>query len=309
MFVQPIPSSEIREIMDKTQPWLNHYGTEELPTIDDEMILNDYERAGSVWHSFETLLSLNQDYWGPGLFDVMDWEEFLPRGAAGLSRRGDGWNWQVQVLLAKWDSPKSHITCFLADASPLREMVLSNSELWTIQGITTDRLLQKPYQHHRTVPVTILSCSGCQLRVTQGYVDTASRRVRVRMTPIVDLRDGKEKMWEEILHFLGWFVGEPVGDTLYSGAGGAEPSRVPRPRSPDPDSASRQMVICARGESPAALGQPGTAQPEGGRYAVEADLQPGLGHTKLVPSALLDPAPPGLRLAESAVPRRRYSFP
>ena len=55
----------------------------------------------------------------------------------------------------QYDPSKPHKICYLLDEAPLREGVLSASELNAIMAITAGRFLNKHYNHHRVVPVRI----------------------------------------------------------------------------------------------------------------------------------------------------------
>ncbi|KAI2611843.1 hypothetical protein GGR54DRAFT_341534 [Hypoxylon sp. NC1633] len=105
------------------------------------------------------------------------------------------------------------MVCFLADKAALKEMVLSRSELWVILSITAGRFMREGYQHHRLIPVTIVSSSGRQLRITQGCVDGMANHVTVRMTQILDFTAGEVAKRDDLLRTLCWIVGEPIGIT------------------------------------------------------------------------------------------------
>lgn len=66
--------------------------------------------------------------------------------------------------------------------------------------------------------VTLITGSGKQLRVTQGYtqgyLDSENNQIMVRMSRIVDFSKGGPERWFDILRVLSWLLAEPVGKTV-----------------------------------------------------------------------------------------------
>jgi len=124
-------------------------------------------------------------------------------------------HWVVQTIFKVEDDSKPHLTCFLADNTPRRDDSLCFSELWCLLMICAHQHLQRIKDHRPVaiVPVTIVSGSGRQIRIVQGYVDGRNGNIKIRKSPIIDFNPDRKKQWDDWLAVLSWFISTPVGDT------------------------------------------------------------------------------------------------
>ncbi|KAI1766860.1 hypothetical protein GGR53DRAFT_181846 [Hypoxylon sp. FL1150] len=181
IFIKPVPFSQMLQRMEDTRPWENPHGCPSILPIDDH--LDNREKARAMWYAEEDpLFQLTMP--GP---------------------------WKVEDFIVREDPTTPHLNCFLSNEVPLKDMVPSTGELRTILWSVGSRILDKDYQCHRIVPVTIVSACGLRLRIVQGYVDQA--QLIVRMTPIVDFTAGEKKNWNDFIQTICWMIGEPVGVT------------------------------------------------------------------------------------------------
>ncbi|KAI5864842.1 hypothetical protein GGS23DRAFT_562085 [Durotheca rogersii] len=207
-FIEPFPHTKMHELVNRIQPWESPACPSILPVDGD---LDNRGQARDIWNVLQSYLRLNKDDEAPGIISGTDWKIVTPEEDDILFPLLTNSFWKVEKFVDQCDFKKPHISCFLTNGSPLRDMVPYMSELETIVWVTGSRLLDKGYQDHHIVPVTIVSASGPRLRITQGYVHQG--QVFVRMTPIIDLEEGERKKWDEFIQTLCWIVGNPIGNT------------------------------------------------------------------------------------------------
>ncbi|KAI1130602.1 hypothetical protein F5Y10DRAFT_235193 [Nemania abortiva] len=136
----------------------------------------------------------------------------------GCFRYSLGRLFQVQHVLEVRDRSSSHVTCFLSEDAPLRGDALMLSEVWTILAIASLYFHRLDSGKFKIIPVTVISVSGRQFRIVQGYADGETEIIHIRKTRIVDLgygEDPEKEHWSEIMTLMRWVLAEPCGKTTY----------------------------------------------------------------------------------------------
>ncbi|KAI1091544.1 hypothetical protein F5B19DRAFT_259223 [Rostrohypoxylon terebratum] len=197
-FIHPFSLSQMRQLISETQSCDNEY-TSILP-IDDQ--LDNCGQARDLWEVFHTYLDT---------LDESRWAFFYPNEDNLLFRLMKATPSKVEIFMDTFDPMVPHMNCFLVNELPFQEMIPSSKELKVILWIIGCRLRDEKYQHHKIVPVTIISAAGYLLRIVQGYIN--QQQLFVRMTPIFDFKSGEKAMQTEFYQTLCWFVGDPVGNT------------------------------------------------------------------------------------------------
>ncbi|KAI5864840.1 hypothetical protein GGS23DRAFT_466169 [Durotheca rogersii] len=207
-FFEPFQHIQMLQGLERTQPWKNPGGCPSITPIDEH--LDSCGQARAVWNVILSYLTLNQDELAPGIVEGKGWKHSGDESLLVLTEPAP---WKVESFMDKRDLQKPHILCFLSNSSPLEEMVPSEAELYTILWTVGSRMLDKAYQHHRIVPVIIVSAAGYRLRITQGHVD--HEELVVRMTPVINFAAGEHENWDDFAQTLCWVVGNPIGVTTY----------------------------------------------------------------------------------------------
>ncbi|KAI0180609.1 hypothetical protein GGR52DRAFT_532032 [Hypoxylon sp. FL1284] len=207
VFLEPFPAAEMRHLMDQKRPWLAPRGCPSILPTDEH--LDSCWQARHLWNALRCYLKFNQDDLAPGILEGTGWDFYMDERVGRLT---DTWPWKVESFLDRFDSAKPHVICFLSNHKPLTDMVPSTVEIRTILYTVGSRMVDKKYQHHRIVPITIISAAGYSLRITQGFVD--QDQLFVRMTSIFDFTAGEHERWDDFIQALCWIVGKPVGITV-----------------------------------------------------------------------------------------------
>ncbi|KAH9995005.1 hypothetical protein F4779DRAFT_607831 [Xylariaceae sp. FL0662B] len=220
IFIKPLPYKRMDKLLKQCQPWSSYY---DCPTIPSESFHSDkIWQARDIWNVLQSYLRLNKDPNGPGAMDKTGWKMIMPPGAWKTYQATETSFWCVDSMLERDESddpPKPHITCFLADRAPLKDMVLSMSEFKAIRNITAG-CLKGGYtntRQHKIIPITFVTGAGYDFRITQAYMDGDKERIFIRMTPIINFTKGEKEMEKEFISTLCWLVGEPVGTTTLDG--------------------------------------------------------------------------------------------
>ncbi|KAI1503602.1 hypothetical protein F5X99DRAFT_99327 [Biscogniauxia marginata] len=211
IFINPFPHNKMLQLINRNQPWLNPYGCPSILPVDEA--LDNDGQARNFCNVALSYLSLNIDVSAPGVIDGTVWEIQTPSRQDCLSRWDDYAHWNVPNYLVTNDSAKPHMIAFVADQAPLRDGVLSMSEVQVTLLLTGRGVLRNGCRYNQIVPVTMLCVSGYQVRITQTYIYTAEEHMRVRMTRIIDFKEGEMKKRDDFCRLLCWIVGDPVGKT------------------------------------------------------------------------------------------------
>ena len=82
-------------------------------------------------------------------------------------------HWTVHAIGDLYDTDFPHSTCYIVDEAPLRNGVLSTSELLTLMSLFGTRLLAEEYHRHRIIPV-------CRAPLLSALNQLLSRMFRLR---------------------------------------------------------------------------------------------------------------------------------
>ncbi|KAI1760759.1 hypothetical protein GGR53DRAFT_525738 [Hypoxylon sp. FL1150] len=119
-------------------------------------------------------------------------------------------HWRACLILHPRDKSKPDSMCFLTNEASLKDGEVLSSELWCIFRLGKRQLEKKEYRNHKIAPVTVVSGSGRDLRVVQGYVDGADH-VILRMSRIINIDNENRQQNLEGLMIIGrWLFGDPV---------------------------------------------------------------------------------------------------
>ncbi|KAI0897459.1 hypothetical protein F4806DRAFT_401695 [Annulohypoxylon nitens] len=212
-FLRPLSLDEVNELLSKTKPWEGESPID--PITEIYPLLDNLWMARFIQITIERYLTNNKDGRLPGAINSTGWE-----GRSGMRtkyryRIEETYEfWKIEQFLIRKSTSLPHINGLVVDNSPMRDMDPLASEIQSILVLTHESLLNEEYRHHRVIPVTLITGSGTQIRITHGNVDVEEGRMSLWMTPIIDLvADEKEKK-DDLLRVLGWVVGEPVGNTI-----------------------------------------------------------------------------------------------
>ncbi|KAI1772858.1 hypothetical protein F4818DRAFT_443739 [Hypoxylon cercidicola] len=134
-------------------------------------------------------------------------------------------HWRVNFALDIRDNSKPDIVCFLANDAPFEGDKLLLSELWCILRMGGAKLIgkeklrrdEKPKQdrNQEIAPVTVVSASGRNLRIIQGYVDGDKDCLFVRKSRIINVDRNEVQNLEGLMRIACWFLGTPCRKTEY----------------------------------------------------------------------------------------------
>ncbi|KAI0176054.1 hypothetical protein GGR52DRAFT_571026 [Hypoxylon sp. FL1284] len=207
-FIQPFPHSKMLQRLNETRPWDNPRICPSISPTDQRLALDYCAEARGMWNVLQSYLKLNQDDAAAGVYEDTRWKSIEDKNLARLTIFLP---WKVESFMDTMDYEKPHMICFLSNHLPLEDMIPSKAELQAILWIIGSRIIYVQYQHHRIIPITLISGAGFRLRITQGYLDQG--QLRIRMTPIVDFSEGEKDNWDDFFQALCWIAGDPIGVT------------------------------------------------------------------------------------------------
>ncbi|KAK7212624.1 hypothetical protein V2G26_019802 [Clonostachys chloroleuca] len=180
---------------------------------------NNYSQAMSIWkNGVAVFLSAGENHNHlPNLDpEITPWRAFN-NGYRQLHRREEnGTNWSAEAIFHYCtedglpDETKPHVVAFVADEAPLVEGIPSTSAVQAAVWLAGTAAARDVARNHNIFPVTVVCCSGHKVCIAQVVINLLHGAVQIRLSQIVDLRDGD---WTTFLHFLSWFLPDPIGDT------------------------------------------------------------------------------------------------
>ncbi|KAI1170216.1 hypothetical protein F4777DRAFT_584139 [Nemania sp. FL0916] len=211
-FIRPMPAARIHSIIKKTKPWL---GCPLLEKDEDEW--PEYAAMHVHYclkHAVHAAIVESRPiddmavYWEMRCMRYDEGERLDRHELVGTAYEAA---WSVHQLFEKMDPSTPHISCLLRDGALLQDDKLSHAEIMCILIITLRRWRDRIYNHHRIIPVTVVSAADRQLRIVQGYVDDQDGHLHVRKSPMLDFSRFEQDKVELV---VSWCVGDAVGDTL-----------------------------------------------------------------------------------------------
>ncbi|KAI1095063.1 hypothetical protein F5B19DRAFT_397690 [Rostrohypoxylon terebratum] len=170
-------------------------------------------REENLWQArylvghLENIMSFGRDENDSGLVEQTKWEFSDPDIIDPYTFFYEKYkrHWRIEQLLLSKEANVHHISCFLIDNAPLPEKDLATSELRAIWTLTE---YQQAKSRIGTIPVTILSCSGLEMRIVKGVIDFEKVKFHVRVSPIIPLPD--EGCRTKVIKLCCSVIGEPI---------------------------------------------------------------------------------------------------
>ncbi|KAI0154856.1 hypothetical protein GGR57DRAFT_502051 [Xylariaceae sp. FL1272] len=156
----------------------------------------------------EEMLEIKKTEWSSRCLDVGEYKRPHMAGCYYTDQ-----HWGGDFVLENPTYP--HVKTFLAAAHPLCEDGLMFSELWTIVQLGTYRFARRESAKFRHIAVTLISGSGRNFRVIQGWIDGENKVVNIRKTGIIHLGEGEAPYKDpvqrpKILTLMRWLIAEPI---------------------------------------------------------------------------------------------------
>ncbi|KAI1767834.1 hypothetical protein GGR53DRAFT_463090 [Hypoxylon sp. FL1150] len=116
--------------------------------------------------------------------------------------------WRVAFTLHSHDDSMPADTIrFLPQSMPIKHDELLFSELWCILKTSARQLKKNELGPDGIAPVTIVSASGRDLRIVQGYIH--NNKVLVRMSEVVNTDQEDEQNLNQLMKVGAWLLGAP----------------------------------------------------------------------------------------------------
>ncbi|KAH7306017.1 hypothetical protein B0I35DRAFT_464682 [Stachybotrys elegans] len=229
-FIRPMPAANVLQYILPSQPWKVHG---EFKPDPDSNFFSGRRFQGMLFRWLDnpphTAFMLSGTNW-----------RVDPAGPKSplLERQlySDHTSWMASYMLRyykspgrsappdrQWDTSKPHVICMVHDDAPLNPNYISVSELCTVVALALKNGVLTQNSAHAAFPVTVVSCSGKQVRIVQGNINFEQCYVVLRCSRIINI---PERPWgvdtntkqihvdPDFLCLLGWFLGEAVGNTL-----------------------------------------------------------------------------------------------
>uniref|UniRef100_A0A8H7MZP2 Uncharacterized protein n=1 Tax=Bionectria ochroleuca TaxID=29856 RepID=A0A8H7MZP2_BIOOC len=223
--LEPVPHDQMEE-------WLTQMGSKTVDSdvanlvhFPDHSLNHNHKEADALFDTIGYYLSDNiLGFFRPNILrDFTQWEMF-PNENTFLQEVSHN-DWYVHGILryckAKrppaLDTRFPHNTSFVSDRNPLKDGILSKSELVAILGLAfifASGALERddlPF----IIPVTIVSASWRSCRVVQGVVDLTAKPkplIDIRMSRIVNFEKGVKtpQAWPDLVKLLSIIVAKPI---------------------------------------------------------------------------------------------------
>lgn len=224
--LEPIPYEQMEK-------WITQTGTKTVESDlanfvhDPDYRLNhNHDEADALFQTLQFYLSDNLlGMLHPNILDNFTRWEIFPNRNTFLQDVSHS-DWYVQGIILRYCKVKSppaldpcfpHHTSFVSDRNPLKDGILSKSELVAILGLAfvfANGALQRddlPF----IIPVTIVSASWRSCRVVQGIVDLTAKPkplIDIRMSRIVSFEKGVKtpEAWPNLVKLLSIIVAKPI---------------------------------------------------------------------------------------------------
>ncbi|KAI5928081.1 hypothetical protein F4810DRAFT_705973 [Camillea tinctor] len=120
---------------------------------------------------------------------------------------GNGFKWTVMAIDLH-DKSKLNTICLLINSTPFNNITPLLSKIWCILRLSGSKVKDYP-EHDLNAPVTIVSLSGRDVRIVQGYVASPADGLIVRISNIIHLNQDDEKNLEGFVQIARWLLAEP----------------------------------------------------------------------------------------------------
>ncbi|KAI1260366.1 hypothetical protein F5Y18DRAFT_256314 [Xylariaceae sp. FL1019] len=127
--------------------------------------------------------------------------------------------WEGDDVLEDSAETHPHVKIFLELKIPLHEAGFTFGEVWVFVAFAYAHFRLPRNDKFKNMPITIVSTSGRDFRIVQGWADSEKKVVNVRKTEIIHLGDGEapEKdpvQYAKILTLMRWVISEPIPGKL-----------------------------------------------------------------------------------------------
>ncbi|KAI5927925.1 hypothetical protein F4810DRAFT_645911 [Camillea tinctor] len=126
--------------------------------------------------------------------------------------RTNRFEWATLLVYELRDKSKLDTMCVLMNSTSFDDMTPFLSEIWCILRYSVCKV-RDHHGHFLEAPVTIVSLSGRDARIVQGYIDPGANGLVVRMSHIIHLNQDKEKNMEGIVQLARWLFAEPCRES------------------------------------------------------------------------------------------------
>ncbi|KGO68013.1 hypothetical protein PITC_053010 [Penicillium italicum] len=206
-FLKPISRDKMREYVNHEQPW-DKFDIYDL-YISDTPKLYKFRRWHHANHVIGVLHATLENFFdGNSPYRIADEDNHL-----GSIYRPQ-FQWKLEGWTNAMDSSQPHINAYMADSQPLLVGRLNSGEVSLSYGLIAKRRMEDGYNDHRYIPINVFSMSDFQVRILQIWHDKKNpKALQVRVSPIMDFKDGVQNNLDDWVTILCWMAGEPVGDT------------------------------------------------------------------------------------------------